>query len=422
MWEGHIFLKIIIIIVLASFLGFGLYFDLPTKVQEYYLNKLNEESLSMDLDESVQLKLKKKEAYQVSSSNTKVVKIDQSLKLTPVKAGEAEVHVKTKRQDMVCQVTINNKYLNAPVIYLEPHQSYTLKSAGAHSIYTSSNSSIQVNNGVVTCSQSGDGIITTTTKDKIYTNKIVCRNVMSLMHSSSVTVYDATAHKYLYRKNANVKMNPASITKILSVYTYLQKIPNVNAKTTLTSQDIATASAGGAVTTKINPSESVTYNDLLHGALLVSGADAIQSLCRTTYGSTAALAAAMNANAAKFGMSNSHFTNGIGMTDASHYTTGQDLVKLMSHVLQNKAFTKIFYTKTYKTSNGLHTFRSPSASYGKNVLGAKNGLTNAALECVALEEKVNGHDLYVITMHAPTSSQRKADIVMINRYLSFKLQ
>jgi hypothetical protein len=36
MWEGHIFLKIFIIIILASFLGFGLYYDLPTKVQEYY--------------------------------------------------------------------------------------------------------------------------------------------------------------------------------------------------------------------------------------------------------------------------------------------------------------------------------------------------------------------------------------------------
>lgn len=420
MWEGHIFLKIFIIIILASFLGFGLYYDLPTKVQEYYLNSLNDDQVTMDLDECVQLKLKKKEDYKVSSDNKKVAKIDQDLKISPVKAGETDVHVKTKRQDMVCHIIVANHYLNAPVIYLEPHQGYRLKQAGK-SMYTSDNGAIEVNNGVVTCTRAANGTITTRTKNKTYTNKIVCRDVMSLMHSSSVTVYDATSKKFLYTKNSDVKMNPASITKILSVYTYLQKIHNVNAPTTLTAEDITTASAGGAVTTKINPSERVTYNDLLHGALLVSGADAIVSLCRTTYGSVGNLAANMNANAAKFGMTNSHFTNGIGMTDPNHYTTGKDLVKLMSHVLQSKAFKKVFYTKKYKTSNGLHVFRSPSSSYGKKVLGAKNGLTNAAQECVALEEKVNGHDLYVITMHAATSHERKMDIVTMNQYLSFKL-
>jgi D-alanyl-D-alanine carboxypeptidase len=242
------------------------------------------------------------------------------------------------------------------------------------------------------------------------------------MKSQSVTVYDATSKKYLYQKLSTNRMNPASITKILTVYTFLQKIKNVNAKATLLASEVSQPKSTGAVVTGLSPTESITYNDLLHGALLVSGADAVLALTRQTYGSTTALAEAMNANARKFGMYNSHFTNGIGLTDASHYTTGVDITKLLNNVLKDSKFTKIFHSKKYTTSDGKHTFYSPSRSYGSNVLGAKNGLTNAAAECVALEAKVNNHTVYITTMHASTPAERKADVKTILNYLKFKIQ
>lgn len=421
MKNEHIVLKIIIIMVCLAYIGANLYFDIPQRVSEYFHNSLNTRSVDLDLDETYTLKLKNKENYTVSSNDPSVVKISSEMKLTPVKAGNTSVTVKTKRQTLECAVTVENKSLNPRTIYLTPKSSYQMSRPSGNVSYSSAGDAITVKNGLIQALKEGEATIVTKSKSETFENKVIVQDIMKHMYSTSVTVYDATKNKMLYTKNSYTRMNPASITKILSVYTFLQKIDNVNDKATLTQSDISTAAASGAVVTGMSAGENITYNDLLHGALLVSGADAIKAMERSLYGSTAALAATMNTNAQRFGMTSSHFTNGVGMTDANLFTTGSDLVKLLDHVLKDKRFKKLFYTKTYKTSDGLHTFHSPSKSYGSQVLGAKNGLTNAAAECVALDEKVNGHHIYIITMHALTASERKWDIVKINQYLPFIL-
>lgn len=421
--KEHIVIKVILIIILAGVIGGSIYYQIPSKIIDYYTNEIVDKNVSLDLDEHYQLTLEKKETFSASSSNPSVVKIDGELNLTPVKAGTATIHVKTAKQDMTCDVTINNTYLNPPKIYLEPGSTYTLKKdSGKNITYASNNKAITVNNGVIKCNSTGTATIQTTSDHKTYINTVICNNVMSLMKSQSVTVYDATSNKYLYQKLSSNRMNPASITKVLTVYTFLQKISNVNVKATLLASEVSQPKSTGAVVTGMSPTESITYNDLLHGALLVSGADAVLALTRQTYGSTEALAAAMNANAKKFGMYNSHFTNGIGLTDANHYTTGVDITKLLNNVLKDSKFTKIFHSKKYTSSDGKHTFYSPSRSYGSNVLGAKNGLTNAAANCVTLEAKVNNHKIYITTMHASTPAERKADVKTILNYLKFKIK
>ncbi len=163
------------------------------------------------------------------------------------------------------------------------------------------------------------------------------------------------------------------------------------------------------------PGEKVTYRDLLYGALLPSGAECCVALAEGSCGSEKEFVSEMNKKAKKLGMKNTHFTNTTGLHDDNHYTTVEDLSRLLCYAMKNQDFSKIFTAFSYsvpatnKHPEGFTFFSTLSQELQKAgvkdscILGGKTGYTSNAGLCLATAAEINGKKYFFITAHAQGS-------------------
>ena len=191
----------------------------------------------------------------------------------------------------------------------------------------------------------------------------------------------------IYEKDSDEKVKIASLTKIMTTLVSIENIDDYNKQVLVTYNmlkdfDIDYSTAG------FYAGEVVTFNDLLYGSLLPSGADATNILSYSVTSTREEFIDLMNKKAKELGMINTHFSNPIGM-DEDNYSTAKDLYILMKYVYKNKKFMEIFKSEEYTTSNNEHILKGPlkklhSNDYSMNyVLGAKTGFTDEAGMCLA---------------------------------------
>ena len=219
-------------------------------------------------------------------------------------------------------------------------------------------------------------------------------------------LYDRSNEMIYLDEKSDEKIYPASMTKILTVSLALDKIPDIHQKVTITSQDIDGLLALQATTAGFYVGEQVTYEDLLYGALLPSGADACLALSRLTYGSTKQMVAAMNQKVKSLGLTHSHFQNVTGLHDENHYTTVKDMAHILNHALSNKEFVKVFNAREYTSSSNHHWISS--LQRGKeykgidisHIDGGKSGFTDEAQLTFASTMTIDHHQLILVTAYA----------------------
>lgn len=229
------------------------------------------------------------------------------------------------------------------------------------------------------------------------------------LHYSKSIIYDLTADNTLYELNASEKTSIASLTKILTVITALDYIDDLNTKITYTKEmqklvNEDTSKAG------LKVGDIVTYEDLLYASILPSGADATVMLALSLSPSLDDFVSLMNKKDLSIGMTNSHFTNVIGLDDTNHYSTAQDILTLLKYALNNPLFQKIYTTKEYTLTNGLKV-SSTLNIYNKNInlnldriKGSKTGYTNKANLCISTLIESNNHDILIITLNTPKTN------------------
>ncbi|WP_270525865.1 D-alanyl-D-alanine carboxypeptidase family protein [Longibaculum muris] len=219
-------------------------------------------------------------------------------------------------------------------------------------------------------------------------------------------LYDRSNEMIYLDEKSDEKIYPASMTKILTVSLALDKITDIHQKVTITSQDIDGLLALQATTAGFYVGEQVTYEDLLYGALLPSGADACLALSRLTYGSTKQMVAAMNQKVKSLGLTHSHFQNVTGLHDENHYTTVKDMAQILNHALSNKEFVKVFNAREYTSSSNHHWISS--LQRGKeykgidisHIDGGKSGFTDEAQLTFASTMTIDHHQLILVTAYA----------------------
>ena len=146
-------------------------------------------------------------------------------------------------------------------------------------------------------------------------------NFQVSLHSKYAYLYDQETQMVYLDQKSQDKIYPASMTKILTVSLALDKIPDIHEKVRITQADLDGLFEAGATIAGFYAGELVTYEDLLYGALLPSGADACNALARLTYGSTDGMVMAMNQLVEQLNLKNSHFMNVTGLHHNEHYTT-----------------------------------------------------------------------------------------------------
>lgn len=232
------------------------------------------------------------------------------------------------------------------------------------------------------------------------------------LYSPYVYLLDRYDKTPLMQISSNIRVSPASLTKIMTALVAIEQIPDLQQIMTVPSDIFPYLYTSHASVAGFSPNEQVPVIDLLYGCALPSGADAALTLAVGVAGSEAGYAALMNEKAQSLGMLDTSFANVSGLYHPDNYSTAQDMAILLDHALDNETFRRIFSTKQYTTTptpqhpSGL-TFGStvfgrmgsPYFADGE-ILGGKTGYIYDAGMCLASFAVRKDREFVLITMGA----------------------
>jgi D-alanyl-D-alanine carboxypeptidase (penicillin-binding protein 5/6) len=216
-------------------------------------------------------------------------------------------------------------------------------------------------------------------------------------------------------KDADARIYPASMTKIMTAIIGIENLTDMNELITIDQETFNRLYLDEASMAGFVPGDQVKAIDALYGVLLPSGAECCLGLAEHLFGSEAAFVEKMNEKAQELGMTNTHFVTSTGLHDEQHYTTVRDLTKLLTYALQNETFRTIYSAHDYTTSptasspEGL-TFQSTmfkkldtAAVTGGEIEGGKTGYTSEAGQCLASLAVVDETEYILVTAGAQGS-------------------
>lgn len=164
---------------------------------------------------------------------------------------------------------------------------------------------------------------------------------------------DVDSGAILAQKDAKERMNPASMTKILTVLVAAEHLTEADLDETVSiTIDITDyCYVNDCSNTGYALDEIVTVNDLFYGTILPSGADSALALAIYVAGSQEAFVELMNEKLAELGLAEtSHFTNCIGLYDEEHYSTAYDMAVILKAAVDNEFCREVLSAHTYTTS------------------------------------------------------------------------
>lgn len=228
------------------------------------------------------------------------------------------------------------------------------------------------------------------------------------LHYENAIVYDLNDDTILYEKNSEEQRAIASLTKLMTIITAIEYTED-QTKTITYTEEMKSNVAWYASIAGLTVGQTYTFEDLLYGAMLPSGADATVALAISTSGSLDNFIKDMNTLAQEIGMTNSHFVNVHGLDEDNHYSTAKDVSKLLSYSLKNELFKKVYTTKEVSLSNG-KILQSTVLRQGKKynldttkILGSKTGFTANAGLCISVLMLDETHEIIIITLGAPSN-------------------
>jgi D-alanyl-D-alanine carboxypeptidase (penicillin-binding protein 5/6) len=224
---------------------------------------------------------------------------------------------------------------------------------------------------------------------------------------------DFNTGQVLAASNADEPLPPASLTKMMTSYLVEQGLKSGKLKPTeMVTMSLSAWCKGGkegdsCMFVPLNAQASLM--DMLRGVVIDSGNDASKALAEHIGGSESGFAAMMNAEAAKLGMTHTHFENSAGLPDPNHKASARDLAVLAQAIVRNSAEYYPIYAEREFTYNGIKQGNRNALLYtDPTVDGLKTGHTEEAGFCLTASAKRNGMRLISVIMNA-NSAQARAD-------------
>ncbi len=219
---------------------------------------------------------------------------------------------------------------------------------------------------------------------------------------------DFNSQHIIVSKNADKRVEPASLTKIMTAYVTLYELSknNIKLEDQVKISEKAWRMKGSRMFIEVN--SWVSVNELLHGVIIQSGNDASVALAEHIAGSESAFADLMNQHAKNLGMNNTHFINSTGWPNKNHYTTAHDLAILTRALIFNfKQHYALFKVKYY-TYNGIkQPNRNRLLWTDDRVDGVKTGHTESAGYCLIASAKQKNMRLISIVTGTSSESARE---------------
>lgn len=228
------------------------------------------------------------------------------------------------------------------------------------------------------------------------------------LYSDKYILYNLKEDTILMEKDANIETNIASLTKIMTIIVSIENITDYNEEITITSEMLDGIASDVSVA-GFKKGEKLTYNDLLYGAMLPSGADATNALAILTAGNKEEFVKKMNDKVKELGLENTSFANVTGLYHKDNYSSAYDMAQILKYSLKNEKFKEVFQTKEYTLSNGKE-LKSTLIYYNKGndvsfITGSKTGYIKVAGRCLASTATLNGTDYLLVTLNAYSSDK-----------------
>ena len=244
------------------------------------------------------------------------------------------------------------------------------------------------------------------------------------LKSERYILYNLNDNQILFEKDAYSKTSVASLTKIMSAIVSIENAKEYDETITRTNEMIS-GIAPDVSKIGLKKGQKVTYDDLLAGTLIASGADAVQSLSIYSNGSLKNTISLMNDKVSELGLKNTNFTNVVGLYNEYNYSSAYDMAQILMYALKNERFKKIFTSDTYELSYG-KKLNSTISKYNKKtkhdisyIKGSKTGYIRKAGYCLASIATINDIDYLLVTLNAYNdSTAHLEDSIKIYDYFS----
>lgn len=244
------------------------------------------------------------------------------------------------------------------------------------------------------------------------------------LSSKRYILYNLNDNEVIDSCNEHEHSNIASLTKIMTVIVAIEDIDDFNKEVIIT-KDMIKGIARDVVKVGFKEGEKVTYNDLLYGALLRSGADAVNALALSTYNKNMdEFISKMNSKAIELGLKDTHFQNVVGLYDKDNYSSAYDMAQILLYSLNNEKFKSVFTTKEYTLSNGIKLTRSIEYYNRKSkedlsfIKGAKTGFIEEGGYSLATIATLNDVDYLFVSLNADKSPNQVLDHIKEYKYFS----
>jgi D-alanyl-D-alanine carboxypeptidase (penicillin-binding protein 5/6) len=220
-------------------------------------------------------------------------------------------------------------------------------------------------------------------------------------------IIDMKTGTVLLDKNADERIPPASMSKMMTYYTVFGYIKEGKAKLEdmLPVSEKAWRTGGSKMFVPLGA--NVSIDDLLRGVIVDSGNDACIVLAEGLAGSEQAFVDQMNKKAQEIGLTGSHFANVTGLPDPEHYMTARDLAVLARHIIEDyPEFYKYEAEKDF-TYNGIKQGnRNPLLYKDLGADGLKTGHTEEAGYCLTGSAVRDNHRIIMVIAGLPSIKAR----------------
>ena len=218
---------------------------------------------------------------------------------------------------------------------------------------------------------------------------------------------DHATAQVLAEKDADARIEPASLTKLMTAYITFSKLKEGTLKPDQVVPVSTKAWRMEGSRMFIEPNKPVSVDELIRGVIVQSGNDACVALAETIAGSEEAFAALMNREAQRLGMTNTHFTNSTGLPDPQLYTSARDLALLASAIIRDFPEYYSLYSLKEFTYNGIKQPNRNRLLYmDPSVDGMKTGHTSSAGYCLVSTARRGERRLISVVLGAASDTVR----------------
>ncbi len=237
--------------------------------------------------------------------------------------------------------------------------------------------------------------------------------------SRAALLMEKTTGRILFARNEHEKMEPASVTKIMTLLLTMDAIDSG----AMAYDDVVTVSANaagmGGSQVFLAEGEKITVEELLKSVCVSSGNDAAVALAEKVSGVTELFVEQMNNRARGLGMDDTHFVNCTGLTAKGHVTSAYDIALMSRELLTKHPDIRRFTTIWTDTIRG-GTFDLANTNklirFYDGATGLKTGYTSSAGYCISATAERDGMELIAVVMKGDTADKRNADAKALLNY------